>query len=146
MKKKENENTLNIVASSKNIVQFLKNKGMPIGNKIQNNLSAPDWIFKKVSYQRAFIRGLFDTDGCIYIDTHRTNKKIYRYFGWTITSYADKLIVDVIKILKNLGFAPTHRFSQKSIYLRKQKEIKKYFLEIGTNNPKHYRRYKKLFN
>lgn len=146
LKKKKDKNVLNIVVSSKNIVQFLKKNGMPIGNKIKNNLSVPDWIFKKISYQIAFIRGLFDTDGCIYIDTHITDKKIYRYFGWAITSYADKLITDVVKILKNLEFTPTHCFTQKSVYLRKQKEIKKYFLEIGTSNPKHYRRYKKSFN
>lgn len=144
LKNRKNENTLNIIVSSKNLVKFLHCKGMPTGNKIQNHLSVPCWIFKQKSYQKAFIRGLFDTDGCIYLDVHKINKKLYKHCGLVITSYADKLIIDIIKIFKNLGFSPTHRLSQKSVYLRKQKEIIRYFLEIGTDNPKHYRRYKKF--
>jgi len=142
IKKRNNENTMNVVASSKNIVKFLHNKGMPIGNKIQHQLSIPKWIFKKVPYWKAFIRGLFDTDGCIYLDVHKIGRKVYKHLGWTITSYADKLRKDIFEILKTLNFSPTLRETQKSVYLRKQKEIQRYFKEIGTHNPKHHRRYK----
>lgn len=142
LKKKKDENAINVVASSKKLVEFLNSSGMPIGNKIKNNLAIPTWINSKLSYQKAFIRGLFDADGCIYIDTHRINKKIYKNFGWTITSYADKLILGIITILKNLGFSPTHRDSQKSVFLRRRIEIDRYFKEISTSNPKHRKRYK----
>lgn len=144
IKKKKDENTLNVVASSKNLVHRLHSLGMPIGNKIQNNLSVPFWIYSKPNYQRAFIRGLFDTDGCIYLDNHKINKKSYKYLGWTITSYADKLITDLLNMLRNLGFSPTHSKTQKSVYLRKSKEIARYFIDIGTSNPKHKKRYKKF--
>lgn len=144
IKKRGGENAVNIVASSRNMVKFLHKKGMPVGNKIQNKLSIPAWIFRKTTYRRAFLRGLFDTDGCVYIDTHKTNKKIYRHLGWTITSYADKLITDVIEVLKGFNFSPTHKNSQKSVYLRRQKEIVRYFQEVGTSNLKHRKRFKKF--
>lgn len=144
IKNKSKENTINVVISSRSAVKFLNKKGMPIGNKLTNGLSAPSWIVKNRLYQKAFLRGLFDTDGCIYIDTHRTKNKVYKHLGWTITSYSNKLIADILLILKNMGFSPTNRASQKSVYLRKQKEISRYFSEIGSSNPKHIKRYNSL--
>ena len=137
------KNTIVVVASSKSLVNFLNRKGMPIGNKIQNNLKKPRWINNQ-KYQKAFLRGLFDTDGCIYLDKHKVNGKIYKHLGWTITSYADRLVSDILAILRNLGFSPTHRATQKSIYLRRQEDIYHYFQKIDTSNPKHYNRYKKF--
>lgn len=117
---------------------------MPQGNKIQNNLAVPRWIMNKNIYQKAFIRGLFDSDGCIYLDKHRIRNKLYNHLGWAVTSYAEKLRKDIVEILMNLGYSPTSRDSQKSVYLRRQKEILKYFKEIGTSNPKHLNRFRKF--
>lgn len=144
LKNKKRENAVNVVASSKTLVQFINNRGMPIGNKIKNSVSIPPWILRSAVYKKAFIRGLFDTDGCIYLDTHKINGKTYKHLGWTITSASDRLIADVLKTLRTLGFSPTNKISQESVYLRRQKEIKRYFKEIGTSNLKHYKRYRKF--
>lgn len=138
------DNTVIIVASSKTLVEFLHNCGMPKGNKIKKQLYVPEWIWHNTNYQKSFLRGLFDTDGCVYLDRHTINGKRYFHAGWTITSYADTLIADIQKILTNLDFSPTHRDTQKSIFLRKQKEIQRYFEEIGTHNQKHSNRYKTI--
>lgn len=135
------EHTIRIVASSKNLVAFLNKRGMPVGNKLKSDLKIPDWIRERPIYEKAFIRGLFDTDGCVYLDAHKINGRKYFYMGWTITSYADSLRADIIAILKQNGFSPTQRFSQKSVYLRRQEEIRRYFEEIGTSNLKHLNRY-----
>lgn len=144
LKDKRGENTINIVASSKKLVIFLNQRGMPIGNKIKNNVSIPAWILQNVHYQKAFIRGLFDTDGCIYLDIHKVKNKVYRHLGWTITSASNKLIVDILSVLRNLDFSPTNQITQKSVYLRRKKDIERYFNEVGTSNPKHHKRYIKF--
>lgn len=144
IKKRKNENTITIISSSKALVNFLNQQNMPIGNKIKHGLSVPKWIKNNTTYQRAFIRGLFDTDGCIYLDKHKIGKRIYKHLGWTITSYADTLIKDIIIILQNNGFSPTHRSIQKSVYLRRQNEILRYFSKIGTSNPKHLERFQQF--
>ena len=141
---KKGERTINIVASSKNAVNILQERGMPIGNKIKHGVAVPRWIFRKEEYKRAFVRGLFDTDGCVYLDKHRVGRKTYKHYGWKITSYSVRLIGDIIQLLKQLGFSPTHRTSQKSVFLRRQGEIARYFHEIKTHNPKHAGRYRKL--
>jgi intein/homing endonuclease len=138
---RKNEKTVNLVVSSKGLVEFLNTKGMPIGNKIKKGIGVPSWIKSKLAYKRSFLKGLFDTDGCVYIDSHKTKNRIYRHFGWTITSYADTLLEEITGVLGELGFTPTQRASQKSVFLRKQGEIKKYFESIGTHNPKHYKRF-----
>ncbi len=144
MKKRRHQNAVDIVISSIKLVQYLHSEGMPIGNKISNKITAPEWIKRNKKYQRAFIRGLFDTDGCIYLDRHRNGDKVYRHLGWTITSYADKLVVDILEILRNLGYQPTNRSSQKSVYLRRQDEIRRYFKDIGSSNSKHIKRYERF--
>jgi len=139
---KKNENAVDVVASSRMLVEFLHHQGMPIGNKIHHKLRVPLWIFTVASYQRAFLRGLFDTDGCVFLDIHRMHERVYKYLGWTITSYAGTLTNDIVMLLRLLGFSPTHRATQKSVYLRRQKEIARYFEIIGTHNSKHRRRYR----
>lgn len=138
------ENAVNVVISSKNLVKFLFGLGMPIGHKINNNISIPAWVMATPKYQKAFLRGLFDTDGCVFLDKHLIKGKLYKHMGWTITSYAGKLIAGIIEILNDLGLSPTYRTSQKSVFLRKQNEVRKYFTDIGTNNNKHRGRYVKF--
>ena len=69
---------------------------------------------------------------------------MYEHVGWTISSNADILIKDITDVLKKLGFSPSYTKKQHSVYLRKQAEIKRYFLEIGTHNSKHEKRYNKF--
>lgn len=134
-------NTIIVYASSKKLVAFLNKKGMPIGNKINKNITIPHWIQKSKVFSLAFIRGLFDTDGCLYVDKHIRNTKTYKHLGWTITSYAPNIISGTIELLKKLDYSPTHTPRQKSVFVRKQKEIVRYFDEISSNNPKHLSKY-----
>ncbi len=143
IRKKKDQNAVNIVASSRALVEYFHKNGMPNGNKIKNKIKAPNWIMANQRYRKAFVRGLFDTDGCVYLDKHHIKDKDYYHVGWTFTNFADNLIADVLAILKGLGFTPTHRDSQPRVYLRRQKEIARYFSEIGTSNPKHRSRYEK---
>lgn len=144
MKKRRHQNAIDIVVSSIKLVQYLHSEGMPLGNKISNGITVPKWIKKNKKYQGAFIRGLFDTDGCIYLDRHRSGEKEYRHLGWTITSYADKLVIDIQEMLRNMGYLPTNQSSQRSVYLRRQVEIRRYFKEIGSSNSKHIKRYEQF--
>src|SRR3989344_1999694 len=142
IKKRAKEKALVVLLSSKEAVRMLHTKGMPLGHKIRAKMKIPQWIKGDLHYSRSFIRGLFDTDGCVFADHHFRSKKKYSYIGWTITSNADTFILDVERLLRNMGFLVTHRSSQNSIFLRRQKEVIKYFSLIGTHNPKHSLRYR----
>lgn len=144
IKKKTDKKAIDIVISSIAFIRFLTLKGMVAGNKIRNGLPIPEWIKAKRDYTKAFLRGLFDTDGCIYLDKHVIRKKKYYNLGWTITSHSDILIVDIQEALKKLGFCPTHSIHQHSVFLRKHTEIVRYFESISTSNPKHRNRFQQF--
>ncbi|MFA7252572.1 MAG: LAGLIDADG family homing endonuclease [Candidatus Paceibacterota bacterium] len=144
IKKRKNKKAVDIIVSSANLVRYLNKLGMPIGNKLTIGLKVPLWIKRNRSFSRAFIRGLFDTDGCVFIDTHKYKDRTYRYLGWTFTSYDDKFLNEIKELLVNFGFNPTLTSKQRSVYLRKQSEIKEYFDLIGTSNLKHKSRFLRI--
>jgi hypothetical protein len=144
IKKRPNHGAVVVVVSSKAIVDLLAIFGMPQGNKLSGNLRIPRWVFTSRAYMKMFIRGLFDTDGCVFLDRHVINGNRYKHLGWALTSASSSLLADIRKLLELLDFHPTWRASQNSVYLRKQAEVQRYFRNIGSSNSKHLCRYKKF--
>jgi len=60
----------------------------------------PEIVKKKMHFAAAFVRGVFDTDGCIYT---RKNKHTINYPCITLNSRSSKLIGDVTLILHKLN-------------------------------------------
>lgn len=129
--------TLEVVVSSNKLVSFLNSKGLPIGDKIKHGLDIPLWVYKRKSWQRACLRGLFDTDGCTYVDSHKYDKKEYAYIGLAFTSYSETLLESIAVVLKNLGYSPT-KTSKWRVFLRREKEVIRFFQEINPRNVRHH--------
>lgn len=134
------KNVTTVVASSVALVEFLQSLGVPCGNKIRQRIDIPPWIVRRPSLLRACIRGLFDTDGSIYLDVHRYRDRTYRHMGLGFTSASPPLLHSVTRAFRSWGMHPTVN-SEKHILLRREDEIVRYFKEIGTSNPKHRRRF-----
>lgn len=115
--------------------------GLHIGNKLKQGLDIPDWIKSESSYQIACIRGLMDTDGCIFYERHRINGKVYSYPRLSIVSYSSALRKSICEILASLGFSPRER-GNRSVQLENIQQIQQYFNVVGTHNPKHFNRFK----
>ena len=139
---RKSQNAVTVVMSSRSLVLFLEKHGMPIGNKIIKNIGVPEWIKEDLQFKKSFLRGLFDTDGSIFLDHHRIKSKDYFHLGWAVTSYSSQLRGDIFQILEELGFRPTCRDTQKSVYIRRRKEVVRYFEQIGSHNNKHLTRFK----
>jgi hypothetical protein len=114
--------------------------GLPIGNKLKQGLNIPSWIMENAEYQKACIRGLIDTDGCIFFEQHVINGKVYRYPRLNLRSASPALLLSVQKIFHNFGLSGIMR-SDRSLQLESKKDIAAYFEQVGTSNPKHRRRY-----
>jgi DNA-binding transcriptional regulator WhiA len=100
------------------------------GSKFVQQVSIPNWIFKKREYQIACLRGLLETDGSIYIDRG--------YRTVMFTSIIKPLAEATEQIFRNLGFASKFysimpkgtRFNYQMRYnIRLVKDVQK-FLEI----------------
>lgn len=125
----------------KRIIDFVESKGIFGGNKKKNSQSIPKWILKNDKYLRACLRGLIDTDGCIYyISKNNRNLRI------SFTSYIPKLLKETRDSFIKLGFHPSKIIVNKNICLSRKEEIKKFLKEIGFSNNKHLKRLQNLIN
>ncbi|MDO8564653.1 MAG: hypothetical protein Q7R88_01520, partial [bacterium] len=78
LRKRKERNALVVSLASTSIVDFLVAQGLSRGNKLKNGLKIPEWILKEKSYRIACVRGLIDTDGCMFVHIHRVKGKVYK--------------------------------------------------------------------
>lgn len=134
MRKRKERDALVILLSSTSVVDFLVSNGLPRGNKLKQGLRIPEWILDKSSYRKACVRGLVDTDGCIFVHTHRVSGKLYKNLGFTFTSYSSELIFQVADILDENGIAPHITKRGRDIYIYQAALVEKYLEVFGTSN------------
>ncbi len=140
-RKRPSQNTLVLVATSTSLVNFLVSKGAVRGHKIRQEIDIPNWIKTNQVYQKHFVRGLIDTDGCLYIHKHQVIGKTYRNIGLCFTSYSSNLINSTAEIMKKFGIIPHISKDTHYIYLYSRGAVLKYLSIFGTSNPRISRKY-----
>jgi len=134
--KHRTHNELLVIINSKKVVEFLTSIGMSTGNKIKNQVTIPNWIYKDNRLLRACIRGLVDTDGSVYeLKTHWPGI-------WQICFTNKNMILlnDFKKSLAKLEVGCSNIYVGKKtpkIYITKKADVRKFYKEIGFSNIKH---------
>ncbi|MFX0047284.1 MAG: LAGLIDADG family homing endonuclease [Candidatus Hermodarchaeota archaeon] len=144
IKAKRRDNTTVIGLYRKGFIEFLIKLGLHSGNKVKNQVGIPTWIFNnsvllnskdlnlKDLIQRiqiACLRGLFDTDGTIYLTLYP--KKNYMCVGIKFTNASKNLVQDFKSIVESLGI----KMSKISIFTGKTKNGTNYVnYNIGTQS------------
>ena len=143
-RKRPGMNALVLVCSSRSLLDFLVSKGAVRGNKIAQRINIPNWINKKSSYKRAVVRGLIDTDGCLYIHKHvtKSSSRVQNNIGLCFTNCSKDLIDFVASILTENGITPHFSKDAKNIYLYSAKSVKKYLDIFGSSNSRILNKYK----
>lgn len=117
---------------SKKLVEYLIGTfDLPAGKKT-NRLRIPKQVFDNNGLLKAYIRGLFDTDGSVY--PHHKNS-----IALDITSRDPAFREDVLRGLRKLSFHPT--MNGKNIQLYRKHEIDEFFKGIKPKNARHLKRY-----
>lgn len=137
---REDAHLRSIVVSRVELVRYLHSLGLPMGNKIRQQFDIPSWIKKEERFMIACIRGLVDTDGCIFTHRYEVKHKRYSYKKLSFTTASRPLLSTVHTALKALGMNPRIG-SRKDVRLDSRTDMERYFIRIGSNNPKHLRRY-----
>lgn len=135
------ENITNLVISRSRLVQYLVKLGLCVGGKVRQQVDVPQWVKTSDSFSKSCLKGLFDTDGCFYIDRHRYKDKVYYNCAMNFTNRSFPILYFFKNKLRQLGFHPTQK-TKYSISLRREGEIAKYFKIIGSSNPKHLGKFK----
>ncbi|MBU1083403.1 hypothetical protein KKE14_03135 [Patescibacteria group bacterium] len=136
IRKRPNMNALVLVCSGSNLVDFLVDKGAVRGNKVIQQIDIPDWINSNQEYQKSFVRGLVDTDGCLFIHKHVVNGIFHANIGFCFTNSSKKLILSVARILKEFGIEPHITDEGRRIYLYSVKSVTSYLDIFGSSNPR----------
>lgn len=132
VKKHQSRNALYVCCSKRSVIETLLEFGLKPSNESKNKSTIPKWIKSKKNLLQACLRGLFDTDGCVYPLAPQYPNLLQIYFKNVNT----KLLVEVRESLKRMGFHPS-KICYNKIYITRKTEIIKYLKEIGFNNPKH---------
>ncbi|MCK9595366.1 MAG: LAGLIDADG family homing endonuclease [Candidatus Omnitrophica bacterium] len=127
------KNTLELVISSKRLVKFLLDLGLKKGNKIAQQVDIPAWIFDKIEYSSACLRGLIDTDGGVYFHTHTTKGIKYRNMVLCFTSRSKPLLNSVDRMFSTIGIESKNDLLER-IHVYNRVDIKKYMDIIGSHN------------
>lgn len=142
VRKRKSSQGLVISIASTTVVDFLVNKGLPRGNKIKSGLRIPAWILLRKTYRIACVRGLVDTDGCLYVHVHRIAGKAYKNIGLCFTSYSQELLMQVALIFEQSGILAHISADGRKLYLYRADAVERYLRIIGTSNERILRVYK----
>jgi hypothetical protein len=143
IRRRNNSRTLVISLTSTSVVDFLVLQGLPRGNKIKNGIKIPEWILKKKSYRVSCLRGLIDTDGCIYIHNHQILGKLYKNIGLSFRNYSPDLIFFVATTLEKLSIMAHITGRSTDVCIYQKESIIKYLKIVSTSNNRIRSVYKK---
>ncbi len=134
LKELKNCNGRELLFGHKDLLTFLNEKlGFPIG--LKKDLHLPKEILEQgFNSIKHIIRGIFDTDGCFYLDKTPANKP---YPCISITMKEPLLMEQIYLLLIDQGFKVYHYKSEKieKLFLKGSIQLKKWLNEIGSSNP-----------
>lgn len=142
------ENCMWVTFYSKDLLNLLiKRFKMPAGVKVYT-VKIPDEIMNNMEKLIYTLRGIFDTDGCIYTDKRKIYKIPYVRIALQLTN---KPLIDQIALsLENLGItagiSKLKRGGAYNIQINGFKEVEKYINLIGFSNKRHLDKINKYYN
>ncbi|MEK7611726.1 MAG: LAGLIDADG family homing endonuclease [Patescibacteria group bacterium] len=134
LRKRKERQALVISLASTTVVDFLVSRGCRRGNKLAQGLRIPRWIMANPKFRISCLRGLVDTDGCLFIHSHSVNKKSYGNIGLCFSSRSPALLKQVAVIFKGVGIKPHLDKRGQNIYLYRADAVKKYLKIVSTSN------------
>ncbi len=116
------------------LTRWLSAEGL-VANKVAAQVGAPAWLFDSREYMQAFLRGFFDTDGSVY--------KLRFGIQLSFTNRSIPLLIALQAMLRRLGYRVSE-LSLFRIYITRQDDVERFFVEIQPMNTKHQDRYRHL--
>jgi len=131
-----------IQTSNKKVITLFREFGFLTGKKAFTVSIPSDVLSADIPAKRAFVRGLFDTDGCLRFD--KLKKRELRTFPrLEITTASSRLKEQLFSLLVDLGYHPMVWRDRNSfrISVTGKTALERWMLEIAPKNPKHLKKY-----
>ena len=134
------QSTAELYISGIKLLDGLEKIGLRRGSKVTHQVGIPPWIMQKNLFAQSCLRGLFDTDGGIYMHKHKNITRKWTNLGWCFTNHSLPLVEGCRKILKDCDIEPKGNAKEK-VYLYSVGNIRRFMKIIGSSNPKNVDRY-----
>ncbi len=135
---KKKENTIMLRVYSKQLFNFFLNTGFKQGKKA-HTVTIPKKIVENEEFLKATIRGIFDTDGCIFLDKRKAYIKPYPRITLQLASIG--LINQIENYLKKdftLYVSKNNRDGYRNyVEIYGHKQLEKFLKQIGFSNKRH---------
>lgn len=138
---KRKERTMELAYFGKELYEFLIGLGLASSPK-RNRAIIPPFIFDK-NLEVHFLRGLFDTDGCLVFDKQR--RDVHYYPRIEIKMLPCPMRDQLLSILSKLGFRyiiSAQPNESLRIQMNGRKIVKKWIDVVRFNNQKHITKYR----
>ncbi|QKQ97926.1 hypothetical protein GKQ38_00100 [Candidatus Nanohaloarchaea archaeon] len=113
-----------IIVHSKEAIEALEELGLQTGDKIENQVSVPSWIKEEEKFQERCLRGLIDTDGTIYQQSH--DERIIIQFK----NHSQPLLQDFRNMCSQIDIE-TSSGGKNTAQIADQKEVKKFVSTVA---------------
>src|SRR3989344_6137035 len=125
---------------NKSMIQKLENFGLQPGNKLKNQVRIPEWIFNERKYIIACVRGLIDTDGCVFKKYAGPGRPQIEFYSRIKSLQADfERAMRVVGVEGKWRRPKGRRADVFGIY--KNSEVAKYKNIVGFHNNKHLKHF-----
>lgn len=96
------------------IIDFFKSKGLLFGNKVENQVRVPNWIKNDRKYLKKGVKGLFDTDGSIWVNSQ--SKSLHLGFRNASLPLASdfKEMCELLKIKPQQKIGVVHKINKRN--------------------------------
>ena len=95
---RKNEKTCNISLAGIKLIEILDKLGVEYGSKVNRQAQVPRWVKNNSNYAQACLRGLMDTDGCVYHHHHVSHGVYCLNLGLTFTNLSQPLVDSILRI------------------------------------------------
>jgi intein/homing endonuclease len=120
----ENQNIVHLKLYGKKFVEIFESIGLEAGDKVENQVSVPNWIKQEKKFERACLRGLIDTDGSVY---QRGED------GYVVVKFKNRsqpLLKDFEKMCRDLEIR-TSKAGEYDRQIASQTEVKKFIQKVN---------------
>lgn len=145
LRKKSNAHALLLRSYQKKPYMCLRKFGFPSGKKY--NLIIPPCFYKDKKWVIACIRGIFDTDGSVYLrysKKYKNHAKHYLYMNVQFKMTSPFLLRQIKVFLTGIGICCNNRYTEGTstvLRITNQKSVHRFFEIIKPSNFHHQRRY-----
>jgi uncharacterized protein (UPF0297 family) len=131
----------------KGIIDAFVNLGLKTGNKVENQVGVPNWIKNNKNFCVSCLKGLFDTDGSIYLTSDKKRiamnfKNNSRPLVESFKEMCEKLAIKTNEVYEGWTYSRGKRFNHYKVEMFKQDQIKRF---ISTVYPEKWLNRKERF-